>query len=260
MMELSNKVAVVTGASSGIGRAIAGVLGAQGAQVILAARNEKALGEVEKEIRSAGGQALAVRTDVTREADVIHLFNVVKSQFGRIDILVNNAGGNYANKPTWEVTEDEWDATLDTNVKAIFLCSRAAIRIMKGIQNFHILNITSVASFNGDTSVYGVAKVAAAYFSTVLYVEGKRNDFRVSVICPGGTDTSFWDNMQGMTDEKRSRMLKPTEVADFALQVLASDENEIRAYISSSCHPGLSIKEEKNHIKHSGFIYSIRKG
>ena len=123
MKQLQDRVAMVTGASSGLGRAIAEMFAAEGAKVVLAARRKAVLDEVVAGIEKGGGTALAVAADVTKEADVAALFKAAKNKFGRVDILVNNAGmPNF--KPTEEMSLADWQAIVDVNLTAVFLCSR----------------------------------------------------------------------------------------------------------------------------------------
>ena len=128
--QLQDKVAIVTGASNGIGRGIAEMFAAEGAKTVLVARRAELLEEIAKSIRAGGGEALPAPTDVTQEDQVAALFDKAVKTYGRLDVLVNNAGVA-SNVPTEDITLAYWKEVLDINLTAAFLCSRAAIRIMK---------------------------------------------------------------------------------------------------------------------------------
>src|SRR3984885_8700907 len=128
--QLQDKVAIVTGASTGIGRAIAETFAAEGAKTVLVARRARLLDEVAAGIKARGGEALPVPTDLTREEAVVALFAAVQSAYGRLDVLVNNAG-IATHRNTEDITLDYWRAALDINITAPFLCSREAVRVMK---------------------------------------------------------------------------------------------------------------------------------
>src|SRR3982074_3262413 len=131
--QLQDRVAVVTGASNGIGRGIAEMFAAEGAKTVLVARRAEVLNEVAAGIRARGGEALPVPPDLARESDVIALFDTVRKSFGRLDVLVNNAGvATHLN--TEDITLDYWREGLDINITAPFLCSPEALRIMKDQQ------------------------------------------------------------------------------------------------------------------------------
>src|SRR5690606_33299498 len=125
-MRLVNKTAIVTGASRGIGRTVAKVLAEQGASVVLAGRTRAALEEAAEEIRSRGGQATAVVCDVTVEGDVEQLVKATLEGYGRVDILVNNAGIT-RDGLVMRMSEEDWDAVLDTNLKSVYRCTRAVL-------------------------------------------------------------------------------------------------------------------------------------
>ena len=145
--QLQDRVAVVTGASNGIGRGIAETFAAEGAKTVLVARRAEVLDEVAAGIRSRGGEALPVPTDLTREGDVVALFDTVRKRYGRLDVLVNNAGvATHIN--TEDITLDYWREVLDINITAAFLCSREAVRIMKDQtpKGGRIINMGSVSA------------------------------------------------------------------------------------------------------------------
>ena len=145
--ELQGKIAIVTGASHGIGRSIAEMFAAEDARTVLVARRAALLEEVAAGIKTKGGEALALPADLTREDEIVELFATVQKTFGRLDVLVNNAG-IATHRETEDISLDYWRAALDINITAPFLCSREAIRIMKAQmpQGGRIINIGSVSA------------------------------------------------------------------------------------------------------------------
>ncbi|HEY4909935.1 MAG TPA: SDR family oxidoreductase, partial [Methylomirabilota bacterium] len=158
-MRLRDKVAIVTGAGTGLGRAIALMFGREGATVTLNGRRAEPLEKAAAEIRQASGTALVSAGDVTKEADVARLVDTALKTFGRLDILVNNAGGIAERGPVLALSEDGFKKTLDANVTSAFLCSRQALpELIKTKGN--IVNIASLAGLRGapNNAAYGAAK------------------------------------------------------------------------------------------------------
>src|SRR5262245_25591317 len=145
MKQLQNRVAIVTGASKGIGKAIARAFAMEGASVLIAARDRAALDAVASEIAREGGAALAVPTDITLEADIVALFKAAVDRHGQLDILVNNAGITLG-MPTDEIPLSRWQKVVDTNLTGAFLCSREALKIMKPQKSGRIINDGSIPS------------------------------------------------------------------------------------------------------------------
>jgi len=192
--QLRGKIAIVTGASNGIGRGIAETFAAEGATTVLAARRETLLAEVAAGIKARGGEALSLPTDLTREDAVIALFATVHKTFGRLDVLVNNAG-IATNMDTEDITLDYWHAALAINITAPFLCSREAIRIMKGQtpQGGRIINIGSVSAKTPrpDSLPYTVTKFGLQGMTHQLTMDGRKYNVVSSIIHPGATLSSF---------------------------------------------------------------------
>jgi NAD(P)-dependent dehydrogenase (short-subunit alcohol dehydrogenase family) len=192
--QLQDRVAIVTGASNGIGRAIAETFATEGARTVLVARRAALLDEVAAGIRDRGGEALPVPTDVTQEAQVAALFATVKQTYGRLDVLVNNAG-----VPTHINTEDitlaYWREVLDINITAAFLCCREAIRIMKEQtpQGGRIINMGSVSAKTPrpDSLPYTATKFAMHGMTHQLTMDGRKYGVVASIIHPGATFSSF---------------------------------------------------------------------
>jgi len=192
--QLQDKIAIVTGASNGIGRGIAEMFGAEGAKTVLVARRAELLEEVAAGIRAKGGEALPVPTDLSKEAGVVALFTKVKQTYGRLDVLVNNAG-----VPTHINTEDislqYWQEVLDINLTAAFLCAREAIRIMKeqSPKGGRIINVGSVSAKTPrpDSLPYTATKFALQGMTHQLTMDGRKHDIVSSIVHPGATLSSF---------------------------------------------------------------------
>src|SRR5262244_1065868 len=192
--QLLERVAIVTGASNGIGRGIAEALAAAGAKTALAARRTEMLVEVASGIRNAGGTALPMTTDVTREDQVAQLFRKTYETYGRVDILVNNAGVA-THVPIEDITLKYWQEVLDVNLTAAFLCSREAIKIMKNQtpQGGRIINIGSVSAKTPrpDSLPYTATKFALQGMTHQLTMDGRKYGVVASILHPGATLSSF---------------------------------------------------------------------
>jgi NAD(P)-dependent dehydrogenase (short-subunit alcohol dehydrogenase family) len=192
--ELIDRVAIVTGASNGLGRGIAESLAAAGARTVLAARRSALLEEVAAGIRQAGGTALPVTTDVTREEEVIRLFRQTQETYGRVDVLINNAGVP-THVPIEDITLKYWQEVLDVNLTAAFLCSREAVKLMKAQtpQGGRIINIGSVSAKTPrpDSLPYTATKFALQGMTHQLTMDGRKYGVVASIIHPGATLSSF---------------------------------------------------------------------
>jgi NAD(P)-dependent dehydrogenase (short-subunit alcohol dehydrogenase family) len=184
--KLSGKVALVTGASKGLGKATALALGREGAKVVLASRNLEMLNGVAREIQDAGGEAFCFATDVTSEIEVKRLEESVVKQFGKLQILVNNAGMNLRKSIT-EFTLAEWHQVIDTNLTSAFLMCRAFVPHMKGQNYGRIINMTSIMShvaIAGRTA-YAASKTGLLGFTRALALELAPERVTVNGISPG---------------------------------------------------------------------------
>ena len=202
---LAGTVALVTGASSGIGEATALALAAQGAKVALAARRTDRLDAVVKQITESGGEALALVCDVTDEAQVGRAVQAVKDKWGRLDVLVNNAGIAVLG-PVLGADTSEWRRAFDINVLGLMYATHAALPLMKAQGRGHIVNMSSVSgrvSFPG-LSVYCATKWAVNGFSESLRQEVSPDNVRVTLIEPGLVTTEINDRV---TDEATKAML-----------------------------------------------------
>ncbi|MEI7906484.1 MAG: SDR family NAD(P)-dependent oxidoreductase [Bacteroidota bacterium] len=215
-MELKGLTAIVTGASKGIGKAIALTLSTHGVNVVLAARSADMLAGIQKEISVSGGNSIAIATDVTSESSVQNLINETIVKFGTVDILINNAGvGKFSN--VVDMKTEEYDRMMDVNLKGVFLCSRAVLPAMIKQQKGEIINIASLAgknSFAGG-SVYSASKWGLIGFARSLMLEVRDHNIRVVTISPGSVNTHFADK-----ETNEPQIIQPQDVADTVLFAL----------------------------------------
>lgn len=228
---LSEKVAIVTGASRGIGRCIALALAAQGAKVVASARNAEALDNLVEEIKGQGGEATAVVGDVAVDTDASELIDQAVAKYGQVDILVNNAGIT-RDGLLLRMKNEDWDAVLDTNLKGAFLCIRAAAKVMSKQRSGRIINISSVVGEMGNAGQanYSASKAGLLGLTKSVARELARRNVTVNAITPGFIVTDMTDDM---TDKARQAMTEQIplgrlgEVDDIANAVifLASDQS-----------------------------------
>lgn len=207
---LAGKVSIVTGASQGIGRAIAQELARLGSHLALSARTEGPLQAVAGESTRCGVKTLAVVADVRNRPQCDALIQRALEEFGHVDILVNNAGiGRFA--PVHELSDDDWERVMTTNVRGIFYCSRAVIPHMIARRTGHIINISSLAGKNGipGGAVYCASKFAVMGLSYSMAEDLRGYGIRVAVVCPGSVHTEFSPH-EGKDPRK---MLQPEDVA-----------------------------------------------
>ena len=192
MAKLDGKVAVITGASSGIGEATAEVLAAEGAAVVVAARREDRLSELVERIEGNGGRTLSVSCDITDEGQAHALIQHSEGEFGRVDILVNNAGVMLLSKVEKGLS-DQWRQMFEVNVLGLLYATDAATGVMKRQQSGHIVNISSVAGRKVRTTggVYSGTKFAVGAISEALRMELQGDNIRVTVIEPGAVETEL---------------------------------------------------------------------
>jgi NADP-dependent 3-hydroxy acid dehydrogenase YdfG len=226
-MNLTDKVAVVTGASSGLGRHFSERLIDRGAQVFGLARSLDTLNDLRDEL---GDAFHPVRCDVRDEDAVATAFETVMDARGRIDVLINNAGlGQFG--PVDEMDPDTWDVQQDTNVRGVFLCTRAAAPIMKqqnADEGFggHIINIASIAGLLGNPSIsaYNASKFAVRGFSEATMKELREDGIKVSCVYPGSIETNFFEVADvEMTDNP----LQPEDVAQTVLHLIEMPDNHL---------------------------------
>jgi NAD(P)-dependent dehydrogenase (short-subunit alcohol dehydrogenase family) len=219
MKQLQDRVAVVTGASSGLGRAIAEAFASEGAKVVLAARRAAVLEEVASGIRAKRGTVSVAPTDVTKEVEVQALFAKAKETFGRVDILVNNAGvPNF--KPTEEMSLKDWQEIVDLNLTAVFLCSREALKLMKGQGGGRIINMGSISAWSPrpHSIGYTATKAAVEALTRSLTLDGRDYGVVASVIHPGATATGFTKGRApGPGAKPQDYLMAPEHIARIAV-------------------------------------------
>ena len=208
---LRGQVAVVTGAGSGIGAAIARQLAKQGALCVLCGRTPRRLNETANAITQAGGQAEAVECDVTLLASVEALAKHVQEKHRRVDILINNAGIGGFGGPLHQLAPSDWDRILDTNLRGVYYSIRCFAPEMIRARRGHIVNISSIAGKNAlpDGAAYAASKWGLNGLSHSVAEELRGHNIRVSVVCPGSTHTELSPH----EGRDSSRMLQPDDVA-----------------------------------------------
>lgn len=238
-IDLTGRTALVTGASSGLGRHFAGVLAKAGARVALAARRTEALAETRSAIEAAGGSAVVVAMDVTDPASVAAAVGEAWGALGRIDILVNNAGVT-ATRPFLDMGEEEWDRVIDTNLTGCARVARAVAQRMRDDKlGGAIVNIASILGMRvaGQVSSYIAAKGGLVHLTKAMALELARHNIRVNALCPGYVETElnadFFASDAGKALIKRipQRRLGRLSDLDGPLLLLASDAG---AYMTGS--------------------------
>jgi NAD(P)-dependent dehydrogenase (short-subunit alcohol dehydrogenase family) len=229
-LDLSQKVAIVTGASQGIGRAIALCLARWGARVTLAARNAERLAHTARLVQEAGSDACVVVTDVTSARQIQTMVDTTLARFGQVDILVNNAG-IMQQRPLLELTESDWHRVLDTNLTSMFLCCQYVGKHFVAQQRGKIINIASHWGFIGVSNVapYCASKGGVVQLSRALAVEWARYNITVNVVAPGYIATELNEEARHI-EGLRNHMLRQIPLRRFG----APDEvGHIVAFLSS---------------------------
>jgi 3-oxoacyl-[acyl-carrier protein] reductase len=216
MNRLLNKVTLVTGSSSGIGKAIALRFGEEGAKIVVAARRKALCEQTARQICQKGGDAFVIQADVSHEKQVDLLFEKAIHQYGRVDIVVNNAG-IFGGRRIAETTTQAFDDVMNVNLRGTFLCCRAAFKQMKKQGGGTIINMSSVAGVQAwaGTGIYSASKHGVMALTRALADEGKAFNIRVSAICPGGVA----DELVDATEEEilRSEKISPFDIAETAV-------------------------------------------
>lgn len=213
-MRLKGQTAIVTGGGRGIGRAICLLLAREGANIVIVARTEREIRETARLVEKEGKRALAAKTDIRNEEEVINMISEAVNAFGRIDILVNDAGVAYRKYLT-ETSTDEYNKIMDTNVKGMFFCTKHALPYLLKRGEGRIINISSGAGKHGipKLSIYCASKFAVIGFTESLAYEAG-GGLQVYAVCPAGVDTGMYRSL--FSDEP---VLKPEDVAKKVLEL-----------------------------------------
>lgn len=219
-MELTERVAAVTGGSTGIGRAVAEALGRAGCRVAICARTRDDLERAAEEMAREGIEVLAVPADVSREEDVERFADRVRGELGPADVLVNNAGvGRFGRID--ELSVQDYDDVFGANVRGVFLCSRAFVPEMVERGDGVVVNVASLAGKNAFAggSVYAASKHAVMGMSKSMMLDLREHGVRVLTVCPGSVDTPFFDKQDAM-DPDRDRIVHPGDVAELVVEAV----------------------------------------
>jgi NAD(P)-dependent dehydrogenase (short-subunit alcohol dehydrogenase family) len=229
--DLAGKVALVTGASSGLGVHFARTLSQAGAAVALAARRTERLGALRTELNQAGGRAASIELDVQSGASIAAALDAAEQTLGTIDVLVNNAGISIV-RPALDMPEDDWDAVVNTNLRGAWLVAQTqARRWVAAKRPGVVVNIASILGLRtiGQVAPYNASKAGLIHLTRALAMEWARHDIRVNAICPGYIETEmnsdFWKTPAGQRLIERipQRRIGKPEHLDGALLLLASD-------------------------------------
>jgi 3-oxoacyl-[acyl-carrier protein] reductase len=243
-MKLEGKVALITGAGSGFGRATATLFAKEGAKIVVVDLNPVTAEETVDIIKKAGGDAVSVKADVSDASDCEAMIKAAIDSFGKLDILHNNAGIAMTARPVEEITEDVWDRLIRVNLKSVYLCSRAAIPAMKKQSSGAIINTSSVSAVRvrPGGGAYAVAKAGVTHFTRILALELAPFKIRVNTISPVisaetplGMDLIPEALRQDMENTRKAfvstipigRMAVPEDIANAALFLAADDSSLI---------------------------------
>jgi len=217
---LNNQIALITGASRGIGRSISLALADAGAHVILVARNKDLLQEVKDDITLSGGTATAIPTDLSDEHDIASLFAAVKEKWDKLDIVINNAGiGIFGKLVDFPIAD--FDTIMSVNLRGLYICCQEAMKLMIPNLRGYIINISSVQGIKAypDHSAYAASKHGIMGITKALSHEAQDHGIRVSVILPGGVDTDLIRDARPDLDS--SRLIHPQDIAHTVLFLLS---------------------------------------
>jgi 3-oxoacyl-[acyl-carrier protein] reductase len=224
--QLNQNVAIVTGASRGIGKAICLALGREGASVVLAARALNKLREAAEQVTAVGAKAEIVVTDVAEEESIKNLVKVTNEKFGRLDILVNNAGITHSAELERTSTKD-WDRLFNVNARAPFILCRQTLPLLKKAPKAYIINICSIVGVKCYPlqSAYTASKHALRGMTKSLAEELRGSNVKVHLICPGGIDTDMIRIIR--PDIKRQDLMQPEEIAELVLYLVTHKGNAV---------------------------------
>ena len=216
MGRLAGQVAIIVGASSGMGRASARAFGAEGAKVAVAARRKGELDALVSEVKEAGGEAIALAADVAKRPDVDAVVQATVARFGRVDVLVNSSGVNTHDRQLARLDQAGWDRIIGINLTGAFHCTQAVLPKMREQKGGLIIHIASISGLWGDFSgaAYQASKHGMVGLANATMMEERLNGIRVTVIYPGLCDTPILNNRPvPPTPEQRDLMMKPEDIA-----------------------------------------------
>lgn len=237
-MKLAGKVALVTGGAQGIGKAVALLLARNGADIVVSDINLEKAEETAKEVQALGRKALATKVDVGTFGDVEKMVEAILTQFGKVDILVNNAG-IARDKLILRMTEEDWDAVLNINLKGTFNCTKAVVRHMSKQKSGKIVNIASVVGEMGNAGQgnYAASKAGVIGFTKTIAREFAQRGINVNAIAPGYIETPMTDALPDKVKEELKRLIpmdrlgKPEDVAEAVLFLVSESANYITGQV-----------------------------
>ncbi|MBK6877258.1 MAG: SDR family oxidoreductase [Ignavibacteria bacterium] len=220
---MKNKIIWVTGASTGIGKAIVEKFSTEGCTVVITARSKSRLDDIVKEIRLTGREAMAYVCDVSSERSVIHTAKKIQEKYGTIDVLINNAGSTVF-KSFLDTETKDYDNVIDTNLKGPFLCMKAVLPQMIRKKTGSIINILSVAANTTfeNSSVYSASKAGMQAMASCIRKEVRKHNIKICNIYPGAVETDMWDIKA--RQQFRNRMMTPADIGDIAFDVYNKPE------------------------------------
>src|SRR5439155_12441735 len=235
-MRLKNKIALITGAGSGIGRATAELFAKEGASVIVADYDADGGQGTARSIKGSGGEAIFVQVDVSKATDAERMVKTAIDAYGRLDIVHNNAGIFVKPTPAHELSEEVWDRVFDVNIKGVWLGCKYAVPELIKARGGAIINTASMAGIRGRpyTSTYCASKGAVVMFMKTLAVELAPHTIRVNCICPGAVNTPLIRQLgitqeqaaaQALTDQPIARFARPEEIAHAVLYLACDEES-----------------------------------
>jgi len=237
-LKLAGKVALVTGGAQGIGKAVALLLARNGADIVVSDINLEKAEETAKEVQTLTRKALATKVDVATLGDVEKMVETILAQFGKVDILVNNAG-IARDKLILRMTEEDWDAVLNINLKGTFNCTKAVVRHMSKQKSGKIVNIASVVGEMGNAGQgnYAASKAGVIGFTKTIAREFAQRGINVNAIAPGYIKTPMTDALPDKVKEELKRLIpldrlgKPEDVAEAVLFLVSESANYITGQV-----------------------------
>lgn len=237
-MKLKGRVALITGAAQGIGKSVALLLAQNGADIVVSDINLEKAEETAKEIESIGSKAIAIKVDVANLKDVERMVESILEKFGKIDILVNNAGIT-RDKLILRMTEEDWDAVLNVNLKGTFNCTKAVVRHMAKQRSGKIVSIASVVGEMGNAGQvnYSASKAGVIGLTKTIAREFAQREINVNAIAPGYIETPMTEVLPEKVKEELKRLIpmerlgKPEDVAEAVLFLVSEESNYITGQV-----------------------------